>query len=458
MKSNTSRSSGVSRRAFIRKSATAAAALSAPLILPSGLWAQSKRNSKIRVGHIGCGRIARVHDMTGVLHSGLAEQIAVCDLDSKRAAEGGELLKTLYKKEDLAAPDVSVYTDYKELIARDDIDAVVISLPDHQHAQVALTATLAGKDVYLQKPFTMTLQEGQILRDAVVKKGNVFQVGSQQRSWKQFREACDLIRNGRVGQVRKVEIGLPVDPTKEDDPEQPIPSNLNYDMWLGPTPEVYYTEQRVHPNDDFSRPGWLRNESYCLGMITGWGSHHYDTMHWALQVELTGPSKVSATAEFPTNKIWNVHGPYEIHLTYPGDIEVTVSDKLPNGLKFIGDDGWIFVSRDTQMTADGKRLQRLEASDPVLLDPSGLSSHVLVSDSHHQNWLECVQTRETPLAPAPVAHRSGSACIISWIAMKLGRELTWDAKAERFVNDDEANSMLSRPERAPYGAVRMANA
>jgi predicted dehydrogenase len=303
---------------------------------------------------------------------------------------------------------------------------------------------------------TMTLEEGEHLRDDVLKKGNIFQVGSQQRSWQQFREASQLVRSGRVGQVRQVEIGLPADPTEADHSEQPVPANLDYNQWLGCTPEVYYTEQRVHPNADYDRPGWLRNESYCLGMITGWGSHHYDTMHWALDVENTGPGKVSATAEFPTNKIWNVHGAFEVHLTYPGDIQVTVSDKLPNGLKFIGDDGWIFVSRDTQMTADGRRLQRLEASDPKLLDDSNLSVRLPVSDSHHLNWLECVHSRETPLASAPIAHRSGSACIISWIAMRLGRELTWDAKAERFVNDDEANAMLSRPERAPFGANRLA--
>jgi predicted dehydrogenase len=410
------------------------------------------------VGHIGCGRIARAHDMPGVLHSGLAEQVAVCDLDSKRATEGKAVLEALYRREKVSVPDISVYNNYKELIARDDIDAVVISTPDHWHAELALAATLAGKDVYLQKPMTMTHAEGVIVRDASIKAGNIFQVGSQQRSWQQFREASQLVRSGRVGTVRAVEIGLPVDPTKPDDPEQPVPANLNYDMWLGCTPDVYYTEQRVHPNEDYDRPGWLRNESYCLGMITGWGSHHYDTMHWALDVEDSGPGRVSGTAEFPTNKIWNVHGPYEIHLTYPGDIHVTVSDKLPNGLKFIGDDGWIFVSRDTQTTADGTRLQKLEASDPRLLDQTNLSVRLPGSDSHHKNWLQCVQSRETPLAPAPIAHRSGSACIVSWIAMKLGRELTWDANAERFVNDDEANSMLSRPERGSYGATQMSKA
>jgi predicted dehydrogenase len=336
----------------------------------------------------------------------------------------------------------------------------VISTPDHQHAEAALVAVLAGKDVYLQKPFTMTHAEGVILRDAVAKTGRILQVGSQQRSTSQFRLACEIVRSGRIGQVQRVEIGLPIDPTKPDDPPQSVPPNLNYDRWLGPTPEVYYTEQRVHPQNDYSRPGWLRNESYCLGMITGWGSHHYDTMHWALDCEHSGPSKVQGKADFPTNKIWNVHGAYDIDLVYPHGVRVNVSDKHPNGLKFIGSEGWVWVTREGQATASdptspGKPLPPLDASDQKILDPNGLKVQLPRSDEHHKNWLECVKSRQTPIAPAPIAHRSNSACIVSWIAMKLGRPLTWDPKTERFVNDDQANSMLSRPERAPYGATRL---
>jgi hypothetical protein len=260
-----------------------------------------------------------------------------------------------------------------------------------------------------------------------------------------------------------VEIGLPVDPTKPDDPPQPIPSNLNYDMWLGPTPEVYYTEQRVHPQTSITdRPGWLRNESYCLGMITGWGAHHFDTAHWGMNMELSGPIRAEGTGEFPKNKIWNVHGAYHIELTYPGNIHLTVSDKFPNGIRFIGDEGWIFVSRDAQTTASdptspATTLKTLDASDPKLLDPNDVTVHFPHSLEHHKNWLECVKSRQTPLAPAPIAHRANAACIVSWIAMKLARPLTWDPQAEHFVNDDEANSMLSRPERAPYGALRLAS-
>jgi myo-inositol 2-dehydrogenase/D-chiro-inositol 1-dehydrogenase len=179
-----------------------------------------------------------------------------------------------------------------------------------------------------------------------------------------------------------------------------------------------------------------------------------------MNLELSGPMKIEGRGEFPTNKIWNVHGAYHVELTYPGDIHMTVSDKFQNGIKFIGDEGWIFVCRDGAATASdpsgtGGTLKWLDASDPKLLDPAGVTVQLPHSLSHHKNWLECVKSRQTPLAPAPIAHRANSACIVSWIAMKLARPLTWDVQAERFVNDDQANSMLSRAERAPYGATRM---
>lgn len=460
-------SGSLSRRDFCRTAAGAAAIFSVPLIIPSRLLGADAPSNRLRIGHIGCGRIARVHDMPGVFKSGLADVVAVCDLDSKRVAEGREHVEGFYREAGKSIPTIDTYADYHELLARQDIDGVVLSLPDHQHAQVALTALRAGKDIYLQKPFTMTHAESVLLRDAVAKSDRILQVGSQQRSWgetQQFRKACEFVRSGRVGQLKRIEIGLPVDPTKPDDPEQPVPANLNYDLWLGSTPQVYYTEQRVHPQTDYSRPGWLRNESYCLGMITGWGAHHFDTAHWGMNMEHSGPVKIEGRAEFPTNKIWNVHGEYDVQLTYPGDIHMTVSDKLPNGVRFIGDEGWIFVGREPQATQTSSdpairttELKPLDASDPKLLDPQGVTVKFPESSSHHRNWLECMKSRATPLAPAPVAHSANTACILSWIAMKLGRPLTWDPKLERFVNDAEATAMLSRPERAPYGALRLAH-
>jgi predicted dehydrogenase len=453
----------LSRRDFIRRSAQVGAWLSVPTVISSRLLGSGAPSNRIRVGQIGCGRIALGHDMPGVLASGLADYVAVCDFDSNRVTEAKAYLEKSRKDGPRPTPAVSTHGDYRELLGSSDIDAVVISTPDHWHAQLALSAIRAGKDVYLQKPMTMTVAEGILLRDAVQASSRILQVGSQQRSWTQFRQACELVRSGRVGRVKAVEIGLPVDPTAPDDPPQPVPANLNYNAWLGPTPEVYYTEQRVHPQSGYGRPGWLRNESFCLGMITGWGAHHFDTAHWGLNCELSGPSRVEGRATFPTNKIWNVHGEYHVELQYPNDVKMTVSDKFPNGIRFIGDEGWIFVTRDGQATASdpfrrSENLKSLDASDPRLLDQTALSLHLPVSDEHHKNWLQCVKSRQTPLAPAWIAHRSNSACVVSWISMKLGRPLDWDTKTERFANDAEANAMLSRPERSPYGITHVPGA
>lgn len=458
----------LSRRDFVRTLGAAAAVLAVPNIIPSRLLGANSPSNRFRIGQIGCGRIARGHDMPGVFRSGMADIVALCDVDVRRVAEGKDLAEKFYRDASAVPPPMATYMDYREMLTRDDIDGVVLSLPDHQHAEIALAAIKAGKDVYLQKPFTMTHEESVILRDAVVKSGRILQVGSQQRSWgdtQQFRKGCEFVRSGRVGRLKHVEIGLPIDPTKPDDPEQPIPANLNYDAWLGPTPKVYYTEQRVHPHSGYDRPGWLRNESYCLGMITGWGAHHFDTAHWGMDMESSGPVKIEGRATFPTNSIWNVHGEYHVELMYPGDIKMTVSDKLPNGVKFIGEEGWIFVSREQQAAQTSSDpamrptdLKPLDASDPKLLDPNGVTVKFLESSSHHQNWLDCMKSRETPLAPATVAHSANTACILSWIAMKTGRPLRWDPKAEKFENDAEATALLSRPERAPYGMQRVRKA
>lgn len=438
---------------------------SAPLIVPSRLFGAGAPSKRIRVGQIGCGRIAQEHDMPNVLGTEMADIVALCDVDSKRMRDARNRVLRDQKEKGISY-NVALYDDYNELLADPSIDAVVISTPDHGHAQQALAAVYAGKDIYLQKPMTMTVAEGKLLADAVAQSNCIFQLGSQQRSMVQFRQACELVRSGRVGRLQRIEIGLPIDPTAPDSPEQPVPKTLNYDRWLGPTPEVYYTQQRVHPQRGYGRPGWLRNDSYCLGMITGWGAHHFDIAHWAMNCELSGPSRIVGKGVFPKNKIWNVHGAYAVELTYPGNIIVNVSDKFPNGLKFIGDEGWIFVSRDSQpvtasdpsASAPPSKLKSLDASKPSLLDMHGLSVELPRSREHHENWLECVKSRRAPLVPAPVAHHGNTACVLSWIAMKCARPLQWDVAAERFINDDAANSMLSRPERAPYGAFRFAAA
>jgi len=445
----------VSRRSIL-KTGLAAVTAGFPTIVPATVFGQSAPSNRINVGAIGVGRISRVHDLPAIRKYGSARIMAVCDLDANRVELGKALVNGFYSTDGKPYDGVKGYRDYHELLANKDVDAVVISTPDHQHAVLAVNAVRAGKDVYLQKPASLTIAEGRYMSDAVRASKRVFQIGSQQRSWKQFHRACELVRNGRIGVVQHVEVGLPGDPSGPEAPEMPMPPNLNYDAWLGTTPVVYYTEMRVHPQQGFDRPGWLRCEQFGAGMITGWGAHHVDTAHWGMNTELTGPVEIWGTAEFPAHGLWNVHGKFKTEARYANGMTMSISGDYPNGIKFIGTKGWIFVTREENVTASdpgGPKGKPLEASDPKILDsvigPNEI--HLATADEHHANWLDCVRSRKETLAPAEIAHRACSTCLLHHIAMKTGRRLHWDPVKERFQNDDEANAMLSRPQRMPYG-------
>ena len=383
------------------------------------------------------------------------------DLDSKRAADAKVLVDDFYKKKTGKEKymDTKIYDDYKELIANKDIDAVVISTPDHWHSQPAMEAALAGKDIYLQKPTSLTVKEGQQLRKVVEDTGVILQVGTQQRAMPQFRRAAELVRNGRIGKIHTVKIGLPGDPAGPEAEPMPVPPNLNFEMWLGSTPEVPYTEIGVHPQDDYSRPGWLRIRNYGAGMITGWGQHHYDSAAWGMDTELTGPISVEALAEFPKSGLWNVHGDFFVKQQYENGITVYTSGGYPNGIKYIGDDGWIFVSRgDYQASATDpvdkeKSSKALNASDPKILESKigENETHLYNIDDQHGNWLECIKTRKAPISPIQKGHKACVVCLISDIAMQYPRKFEWDPDKEMFLDDDEANALLHREQRKPYG-------
>ncbi|UAL11912.1 Gfo/Idh/MocA family protein [Caulobacter segnis] len=438
-----------------------AAGIAFPTIVPATVLGQSAPSNRINIGVIGVGRIARGHDMVETFKYDHAQILAVCDVDSKRLALGKQLVDETYtKKFGRSWDSARIYGDYHELLAAKDLDAVIIATPDHQHAILAVHAVRAGKDVYLQKPASLTIAEGRTMADAVAATGRILQIGSQQRSdrpWPQFRRACELVRNGRIGQLKHVEVGLPGDPSGHQAPEQPIPANLNYDAWLGSTPEAYYTEMRVHPQGSFDRPGWLRCEQFGAGMITGWGAHHVDTAHWGMDMEHSGPVEIWGSAEFPKSGLWNVHGKFLTHARYANGVTMDISGDFPNGVKFIGTEGWIFVARDAAVTSSdpsfgGKPTPALAASNPKILDsvigPNEI--HLRKSEEQHGDWLDSIRTRKSPSAPAEVGHRACTTCLLHHAAMKTGRRLRWDPKAERFIGDDEANAMISRPQRKPY--------
>ncbi len=430
-----------------------------PAIVPSSVLGANAPGNRINIGAIGMGRISRAHDLPGLWRYDTARIIAVCDLDSRRVEGARTLVNGHYTKATgKDSNGVTTYADYRELLANKDVDAVVISTPDHWHAIIAIHAVQAGKDVYLQKPASLTIAEGRALSDAVHRSGRIFQIGSQQRSSPQFRYAAELVRNGRIGQLKTVYIGLPGDPAGDDEPVMPVPKSLNYDMWLGSTPVVPYTEKRVHPQADYSRPGWLRCEQFGAGMITGWGAHHIDSAHWAMDTEYTGPIEVWGSAEFPKKGLWDVHGPFRTEALYANGVHMIVSGEFPNGIKFEGTNGWIFVSRGNESVTDSDPVAKLQDSQALAAsDPGIIKSvigpdeiHLYESTEHHGNWLDCIRSRQQTIAPVEVAHRACSACLVHHMAMKLNRKLVWDPAKERFTNDPEANAMLSRPQRAPY--------
>jgi len=452
-----------SRREFLQTTGKALVASSVaagcPAIVPSSVFGKAAPSNRITVGAIGVGRISRVHDMPNILRYENAQIVAVCDLDSKRIEDGKKFVNDFYSRKTGKPYDgVTPYSDYRDLLKNKDIDAVVISTPDHWHALIAIAAVEAGKDVYLQKPASLTIAEGRALSDAVNRTGRIFQIGSQQRSSPQFRYAAELVRNGRIGELKTVQVGLPGDPSGDEEPEMPVPKNLHYEMWLGSTPYVYYTEKRVHPQADYGRPGWLRCEQFGAGMITGWGAHHVDSAHWGMGTEYTGPIEIFGWAEFPTKGLWDVHGKFRTEGLYANGVTMIVSGDFPNGVHFEGTKGWIFVSRGNEGVTDSdpvaklKDPQALAASDPKIITsvigPDEI--HLYESKEHHANWLDCVRSRQQPIAPVEVAHRSCSACLLHHMAMKLKRKLHWDPAHEHFKNDDQANGMLSRPQRWPY--------
>ena len=453
----------VSRRKFLETSVKATAlttlALGVPSIVPSSVFGKNAPSNRINIGAIGTGRISRGHDLPGVWRADFTQVVAVCDVDSKRAAEGKTLVNEYYSKRDGKPFDgVKEYHDFRELINNKDIDAVLISTPDHTHAMIAVAAARAKKHIYMQKPASLTISEGRIVSDIVQKSGVKFQIGSQQRSSDQFRYAAELVRNGRIGQLKTVYVGLPGDPSGDEEPEMPIPKNLNYDMWLASTPVVYYTEKRVHPQVGYDRPGWLRCEQFGAGMITGWGSHHIDSAHWGMGMERSGPVEIWGHAEFPKSGLWDVHGIFKTEALYDNGVKMVVSNELPNGVKFEGTEGWIFVTRGNyQATASDPVVNRdgtkpLDASDPKIIKSviGPNEFHFMVSKDHHMNWLESIRDNKQPIAPVEEAHRSCSACLLHHIAMKVNRKIYWDPKKEKFKNDDTANSMLARPQRPAY--------
>jgi len=420
----------------------------------SGCAGKFLANSKLNVGIIGCGRIATTFEIPCVLkRPDIARIVAVCDLDDLRSANAKRLIEERYGD----GTRVSTTRDYKELCARKDLDAVMICLPDFWHALVATTAICSRKAVWLQKPFTQTIVEGRILANLAKKYGTVMQVGSQQRSWGNFQCVCRDVLEGKIGRVRKIEVGLGIDVSGGSTKAELVPKTFDYDTWLGPTDHgVPYNWTRCHNQDVrhiADRPGWIQLAPYGWGMITNWGAHHLDVARWGLGALC--PDGVSGTCrwmDLSGERLWNVHTSYDLHYSFNGGkTDCHVCDRYQNGVKFIGESGdWLFCTRgavritpsDPEPKVLPGMLPAVAASNPSLM-PRMTAQKVGAGQAHVDNWLEAALAEDPSMTVtnAEDGHRSTSLCSLGQMCMELGRDkssfsLAWDGTQERTGNAD----------------------
>lgn len=448
-------SNNSSRRQFLRRSAgVSAAILGFPQIVPSsvlGLNGAVAPSNRIAVGIIGTGNQG-TNDMKQFLKDERVQVVAVCDVNKRGPGywNGGiagrdparEIVESFYaKKTDSGTyKGCASYRDFRDVIDSKEIDAVEVATPDHWHAIPTILAAKAGKDIYCQKPLALTVAEGRRMSNAVAQHKRVFQTGSQQRSDRRFRHGCELVRNGRIGKLIEVECGLPggrPDLGKNGDRKQPEPvtQGFDYDFWLGPAPDAPFAPARVGVNFR-----WIYDHSG--GQLTDWGGHHPDIAQWGMGTTSSGPIKIqNAKGAWPDDPLWNTATEYYFEAVYRSGVVLKISNQFRMGVTFKGTDGWVYVNRG-QIDAHPKSLleEQFDASDIRL--PS--------SDHHFRNFIDCVISREEPVAPVEQAHRSISICHLGNIAMLLGRDLKWNPEREQVIGDHVAHSMLNRPYRAPW--------
>ena len=442
----------ISRRAFL---GGAAAAFAFPTIVPGsalGLNGHVAASERITLGVIGTGNQG-FNDIRSFLEDKRVQIVAVCDVNRESLGYwngklgGREPAKRLIEehyakdKSSSAAKGCDAYVDYHEILGRNDIDTVEICTPDHWHAIPVIEACQAGKDIYCQKPLSLTIREGRAMSDAVAKARAVFQTGSQQRSDPHFRAACELVRNGRIGEVKTVRVGLPggrPDLAKSGHLKAtaPVPDGFEYNRWLGPAPDAPYAPARCHVNFR-----WIFD--YSGGELTDWGGHHPDCAQWGLGTDYTGPVEIrNVKGEFPPDPLWNTATEFHIEAVYENGVTMIISDKEPMGVTWEGTEGKVYANRGKHET-DPKSLM------DTVIGPNEI--HLYKSDNHFRNFIDCVISRQPTAAPVEVAHRSITVCHLGNIAMRLNRSsLKWNPRTEQIIGDDEASAMLSRPYREPW--------
>jgi hypothetical protein len=430
------------RRTFLKRtSAAAVGAVAFPTIIPAsalGADGHTAPSNRITMGCIGVGSQG-TGNMKQFLGRPEAHIVAVCDVDKAHRDRAQKIVNETYESTGCAT-----YNEFEEILARDDLDTVSLAMPDHWHSIPAIAAAKRGLDIYAEKPLSLTISEGRAMVDAVERYGVVWQTGSWQRSQSHFRKASELVRNGRIGEIHTVKVGLPTGrPFTEPTPEMPIPAGFDYDRWLGPAPDAPYNPNRCHWNFR-----WILD--YSGGQLTDWAAHHCDIANWGMGTEATGPMFIQGSGNFPKEGLWNAATDYKIYCTYGAGVSVAapngfmmiVSNQFDMGTRFEGTDGWIYVRRG----------HTLEASDPAILESEigPDETHLYQSTNHAKNFFDCVRSREQTVTPIQAAHAAINIAHLGNISMQLERRVHWDPAAERFVNDPEADRKLSRAMRGNW--------
>jgi len=424
-----------SRRRFLQQAAAAGAISGFPAIVPASVLGAEGRpapSNRITVGAIGVGGQGN-GNLGGFLGDPRCQVVAVNDVDRNNTERTQRRVNEVYGNQDCAA-----YSDFRELVARDDIDAISLATPDHWHAIPAILSAKSGKDIYGEKPFSHDLREGRAMVDAVSQYGRIWQTGSWQRSTGNFRFACELVRNGRIGKVHTVEVGLPTGGGGGNAPFTDPPPNMDYDFWCGPAPWALYSADRTHWN-------WRWQMDYGGGQLMDWVGHHGDIAQWGLGTETTGAVEFNPLyADFPQTGIWDAATRYRIECTYANGVKMIVQNAEGQhrmGAKWIGTDGWVWVDRGGFDTQPKSLMQDKIGSDEI---------NLYRSNNHIGNFIDCVISRRPTITPAEVAHRSASVGHLCVIAIALGRKIRWNPDTEEIVGDPTANTMLGRAKREPW--------
>lgn len=429
----------------------ASAALSVPTLIPSALHGAAggiAPGNRIAVAAIGLGNRGTIN-LGAMLDNPEVRVIAVCDVHETQRTKGKQTVDSRYGDTSCA-----VYRDFRELMTRKDLDAVLICAPDHWHPLIAIEAARQRKHMYCEKPIGWSVRAAQAVKEAVTRQKVIFQFGTQQRSDRKFLQACELVRNGRIGQLKTILVGVPGSWTYPRQEVEPVPKELDYDLWLGPAPEAPYCYHRCRPytaKDKWSI--WYSISDYCLGMIGNWGVHHLDIAQWGANTEFSGPQEIEGTGEFPKDMLTDCAMSWQVENRFANGVTLVHMDDATSkehplqvggfghGVTFLGSEGWVHVRRGY-----------IESKPESLLDTKfGPSDVRLYQSEHHQNnFIDAVKGRCRPAAPIEVAVRVDTLCNLQQIAVKLRRKLRWDATKETFINDEEANRMLDRPMRAPW--------